>query len=134
MLLRDDFNTHVYAELIAAIERNEPLLDAAISAAEAQAKGYLSRYDVDALFDTVGAERDAFLLMLLKDLASWHFVQLANPNIHLDIIRTRYEDAIMSLKSIQAGKHVPQGWPPATPASASTFFQLSSQKRRNTSY
>lgn len=134
MLSRQDFNTHVYAELIAAIERNQQLLEQAIQAAEAQAKGYLSRYDVDALFAAQGAQRDPFLLLLLKDLAAWHFVMLANPSIHLDIIRTRYEDAVSSFKSIQAGKHVPQDWPPATPESHSTLFQVSSQKRRNTSY
>jgi len=134
MLLRSDFNTHIYSELIAAIERDDDKLSKAISAAIKQAKGYLNRFDLDTLFGQTGSDRDEMLLMLLKDLASWHFVVIANPNIHIELIRLRYEDAKSDLEKIQKGMITPDGWPPAEPASSSSYFHITSQPRRNTSY
>lgn len=138
MLTVQDFHTHIYPELIEAIERQEeeaPKLETAIKAAEIQAKGYLSRFDIPALFGTTGEERDGFLLKLLKDMAIWNFIIIANPNINTEFHRVLYEDAIKELGKIQAGKLVPYGWPPAVdPETNSTYFHFKSNPRRGTSY
>lgn len=138
MLTVQDFNTHIYPELIEAIERQEeeaPKLETAIKAATIQAKGYLSRFDIQTLFGAEGDERDEFLLKLLKDMAIWNFIIIANPNINTEFHRVLYEDAIKELGKIQAGKVVPFGWPPAVnPESDSTFFHVKSNPRRGTSY
>ena len=128
-----DFNTHLYAELIEAIDRNdEDILNDAIASAEGEAMGYLSRFDVDVLFAAMDDDRDATLLMYLKDMAVWHFITLANPNTNMELRKTRYDDAIQWLKGIQSGKIVPRGWPPATEEGADSYFHVSSAPKRPT--
>lgn len=136
MLLRSDLDSHLYPELIEAIERSDTSkLDTAIRGAELEAKGYLSRFDTDTLFGQEGEERDEFLLMLLKDLAVWHFIVIANPNINIQFHELRYDQATKKLEKIQSGKIVPHGWPSAiTPEGSDTFFHFSSNPRRGTSY
>lgn len=136
MLTRDDFKSHLYPELIAAIERaDNTKLETAIKASQLLAKGFMSRFDKSALFSAVGEERDEFLLMLLKDLTVWNFIVIANPNIDTEFHKERYDDAIKLLEKIQSGKMVPDGWPSATtPEEAGTFFHFASNPRRGTSY
>jgi hypothetical protein len=136
MLLKTDFNTHIYPELIEAIEReDETKLTTAIKSAIIQAKGYLSRFDLQVLFGAQGEDRDAWLLMLLKDLAAWNFIVIANPNLSIDFHELRFDKAIKELEKLQAGKIVPVGWPPAgSPEGADTFFHVRSNPKRDTNY
>lgn len=136
MLIRDDFKSHLYPELIAAIERaDNTKLETAIKASTLLAKGFLSRFDKEALFSAVGTDRDEFLLMILKDLAVWNFIIIANPSIDANFHKERYDDAIKLLEKIQSGKMVPDGWPAATsPEESGTFFHFASNPRRGTSY
>jgi len=136
MLLRTDFKTHLYPELIAAIERDDTSkLETAIKASELVAKGFMSRFDKAALFAAVDEERDEMLLMLLKDLTVWNFIIIANPNIDTAFHKERYDDTLKLLEKIQSGKMVPDGWPSAeTPSGSDTFFHTASNPRRGTSY
>jgi phage gp36-like protein len=117
-LVKADFKTHLYAEIIDNITRaDDTVLDKALSAGIAEVKMYLSRYDLLALFGTslveptVAAPYLEHLKNLTKDVASWHLVKLANPNVDLKLFRTLYEDAIKLLEKIMMGKAVPEGWP-----------------------
>lgn len=134
MVTPQDFKTHLYAELIEAIDReDDTILSDAIASAEAEAMGYLSRYDVDVLFAAVDPDRDPALLMYVKDMAVWHFIVLANPNTDMELRKTRYDDALRWLKGIQSGKVVPRGWPVATgEEGVDSYFHLSSQPKRDT--
>lgn len=136
MLLRADFNTHMYPELIGVIERqDDTILPEAIEAAEGEAKGYLSRYDADTLFDLNGDDRDATLLMRLKDIAIWHFIVLANPSTDMELRKTRYDEAIKWLLQIQSGKIVQKNWPvPQPEIQGADYFLVSSSPKRNTRY
>ena len=139
MLQIADLKTHLYAELVTAISRDdETIMQAAIAAAEQQAKGYLGRYNIAALFGTTGASRDPLLLMYLKDLAAWHFITLANANIDMSVRKSRFDDAIDALKNIQAGKVFHEDWPlPAVVVGQETendIFQISSEPKRGTRY
>jgi len=128
-----DFKTHLFAELISAIDRNdEDILNDAIASAEGEASGYLSRFDLDALLGAIDGDRDATLLMYLKDMAVWHFITLANPNTDLEFRKTRYDDALRWLRGIQSGKIVPRGWPLATGEAEEKFFHVSSAPKRPT--
>ncbi len=130
-----DFNTHLYDELIEAIDRNdEDILNDAIASAEGQAMGYLSRYDTDALFSAVDGDRDPTLLMYLKDMAVWHFIALANPNTDVAMRKTRFDDAIGWLKDIQSGKIVQKKWPLEVEEKAEYFFKVDSAPKRETRY
>lgn len=117
-LVKADFKSHLYAEVIDNITRaDDTVLDTAIKAAVAEAKMYLSRYDLSALFGTNGNDPTVSAVYLdhlknmVKDIAAWHLVKLANPNVDLKLFRTLYEDAIKLLEKIMRGQAVPEGWP-----------------------
>ncbi len=105
-----DLHTHLYAEVIEEIVRNDSsIVEKAISSAIAEAKAYCSRYDTEALF--ADDSEQPHLKQLVKDIACWHIIRLANPNIHTEFARTCYEDALNFLKSVMKGQADPVGWP-----------------------
>jgi len=109
-LTPSDLNTHIYDEVVEAIsEGDTSILQAAIDAAVAEATLYMSRFDIDGVFALV--PKDPILLLWMKDIAKWHFIPLANPNVDLEIAEKRYNMAIKSLQKIQDSKAVPKGWP-----------------------
>lgn len=135
MLLKEDLKTHLYAEQITTISRNdEDLLNNAISAAVGEAKGYLSRYDIATIFEATNENRDATLLMYLKDMATWNFITLANAAADLEFREARNKQAVNWLKGIQAGKIVPFGWPLTVDETKDSFFHVTSSTKRETNY
>jgi len=95
----------------------------------------MSRYDIEAMFSQAGEDRDPVLLMYCKDLAIWHFIVIANPNISIEFQEMRYNLAIKELEKIQSGKVVPYNWPLADAAETpNTFFHVASNPRRVTNY
>ena len=132
-----DFNTHLYPEIISAIDRDsEDILDDAIDAAEGIAKGYLSKYNITTLFSATGSSRDKALVMHLKDMASWHFCILSNVQMNLELLKERHDDAISWLRDIQKGMIVPYGWTKAldSEGEAETYFHVTSNTKRETHY
>lgn len=135
MLLPADLTTHLYNEQITAISRSDTtLIPEAIAAAEGEAKGYMSRYDIDAIFGAVGTARDKTLLMWLKDMATWHFITLANANADMEFRESRYNQGIAWLKNIQSGKIVPYGWPLTAVENMDSSFHVTSDPKRTTNY
>lgn len=138
-LNKDDLTTHIYPEIIEEIIRgNDTLADRAINAAVSEAKSYLGRFDWGLLFPDDGGG-DEFLKNLVKDIACWHLVKLANPNINLELFRTVYEDAIKFLEKVMIGKPAPEQWPlrqddPDTPFDESGHIGWSSNRKRNNHY
>jgi hypothetical protein len=112
-----DLATKLYAEKINAITRsNSAIADESIDIAISEVKSYLSRFDLVQLFgdqaaDTAATFPDSYLKSLVKDVAIWHLITLANVGIDLAILRTRYEDAIRVLRRIQQIQQTPDGWP-----------------------
>lgn len=108
-LTLNDLVTHIYAEIINQIIRNdETIADRAITAAIGEVKCYLTKFDLVAIFgtDTDAAAptfTDEYLKSLVKDVACWHILKLSNPNIDMAVFRTAYEDAIKFLINIQKG-------------------------------
>jgi uncharacterized protein DUF1320 len=135
MLLEADLKTHLYTEQITVISRGDAALIAdAIAAAEGEAKGYLSRYDLKDLFGALGDARDKTLLMWLKDIATWHFITLSNAAADMEFRESRYKQAIASLAKIQAGKIVPEGWLTTSEEQKASVFIVSSTPKRETNY
>jgi len=135
MLLTTDLKTHLYEDQIAVISRNdEELMETAIVAAEGEAKGYLSRYDIAVIFAKETTQRDATLLMFLKDMATWNFITLANAAADMEFRESRYKQAIAWLKGIQAGKIVPFGWPLLSADAENSFFHITSAPKRETNF
>ena len=110
-----DLNTHLYTEVLTEIiRRDDNIATKAINAAESEAKMYLGRYDLPALFgDEHNAPlvHDEFLKHLLKDMACWYIIRLANPVIDYKSFRAAYENAIQTLEKIMQGLANPDGWP-----------------------
>lgn len=135
MLLKADLTTHLYNEQITAISRNDDtLIDESIDAAIAEAKSYLNRFDIDTIFGETADSRDKILLMWLKDMATWHFINLANAAADMEHREGRYKSAIKWLEKVQSGKVVPEGWPLTTVTGQDTSFHVTSQTKRETNY
>lgn len=103
-----EFDTTIYAELIDAVSReDDAILLASIDAAISEAKGYLSDFDIEAIFAKTGSDRHPLLLTFIKDMAVWHFLALANPSADMELRKARYERAIAWLKGVQKNDIIP---------------------------
>ena len=110
-LTKADFATHIYAEIIDEITRNnDAIVTKAINNAVSEMKAYLNRYDFVLLFGDASAFSDEYLKSIGKDIACWHLLKLVNPSINLELFRTAYEDAIRFLKLVMKGEADP-AWP-----------------------
>ena len=99
-----ELNTHLHDELVETITRGDATIaEAAIDAAIAEAKGYLSRFDCTRIFSASGSKRNQLLLIFVKDIAIWHLINLCNAGTELKFRQDRYERAIDWLKAVQRG-------------------------------
>ena len=129
-LTAEDIKTHLYSENVEVISRGDnTLLVAAIDAALAEVKGYLTAYDIATEFEKKGDKRNAILVVFLKDIAVWHFLTLCNAGSDLQLRQDKYERAIDWLKSVQKGSVVPDL--PALEKPTGTFLSNSNRKRIN---
>jgi len=128
-----EINTHLYGEQITAISGDdETILTAAIDGAVAEAKGYLHSFDIPAIFTATDEGRNALLLIFIKDIAVWHYINLCNPGVELALKEKRYNAAIAWLKGVQKGEIVPDLPKPKDGSDAvidSTFLIGSNPKR-----
>ncbi len=98
----------MYGEQVEAVDRgDDAITEASIDGAIAEAKGYLTDYDVVAIFAATGSNRNALLLIFVKDIAVWHFVNLGSPGINYEAREARYKSAIAWLKGVQKGNISP---------------------------
>ena len=104
----EELKTHMCKENVDVISRDDDtILEAAIDGAVQEAKGYLGNYDTAKIFGAVGAERNTLLLIFVKDIAVWHFVNLCNAGTDLRLRQDRYERAINWLNAVQKGNVTP---------------------------
>lgn len=112
----DELYTHLYPESIEAISGDdERLLLDALSAGISEVKGYLHRFDLEKLFGAVGNDRDALLIMRVKDVAIWHYINITNPQIDYNDRLLRYKYAIKWLEGVQDEKINPDFPKPTDP-------------------
>lgn len=133
----NELNSHMYGEISEAVSRgDESILQTAIDAAISEMRGYLSYYDVPAILATTGNAREPILLLYTKDIAVWHFINLGNPNIEMELRQLRYEKAIDWLKGVQKGTIVPNlPVPVNTDETVQTGkIKFGSNTKRNTHY
>jgi hypothetical protein len=104
----EELNTHLYGEQISAISGvDQTIITAAIDGGVAEAKGYLHAFDTEAIFTATQESRNALLVIFVKDIAVWHYINLANPGVELALKEKRYNSAIAWLKGVQKGEIVP---------------------------
>ena len=105
---KEELNTHLNEEQFEAISGDDDtIITAAIDGAVAEAKGYLSKYNTEAIFNGDGSNRNALLIIFIKDISVWHYINLTNPGIELKLRQDRYNAAIAWLKGVQRGEIVP---------------------------
>ena len=131
-ITKDELSTHLYLEQIEAISGvDDTLLTAAIDGAVAEAKGYLHKFDTTAIFSAVDTARNALLVIFIKDIAIWHYINLANPGTDFKARQDRYKSAIAWLKSVQAGEVVPDLPTPAPIEWQTDSFAWGSNPKRD---
>lgn len=130
---KSEIKTHLYGEKVSTITRtDDTILDSAINAAIAEVKSYLSAFDIETIFSKVDNDRNPILLLYTKDIAVWHFVQLANPNIDLQLRLERYEKAIAWLDKVMRGQAVPDlPLKPTTDDIENNFIRFGGNAPRN---
>ena len=57
-------------------------------------------YDVDAIFNVEGEQRNAFVLRLCKRVAAWNICELSNVDVIYQHVKERYEQTIATLEKI----------------------------------
>ncbi len=103
-----ELSTHLHDYQVEQISAGDTSIAlSAISTAQAQVRSYLAtRYDCDAIFAATGTNRDALVLHLVKSLAAYHLVRLANPDAIYERYRDDYRDAIDTLTRLSDGTSV----------------------------
>lgn len=135
----EEFKTHAYnSEIEAIINGDETIALAAIDVAIEYAKSKLAKgYDVDAIFATEGANRNSLLLKVVKDVAIWELIGLANPSINYEDKKFRYEQSVDWLTAVYKG--MPANLPKKpvlddNDSSTGTSFSFHSNPKRTTHY
>lgn len=107
-ILIDELKTHLAAENIELISGNDDtVITAAIDGAIAEAKSYFGGYDATTIFNKTGSNRNALLVIFVKDIAMWHFLTLCNAGAEMELREKRYLSAIAWLKGVQKGEVTP---------------------------
>ncbi|MDR3226059.1 MAG: DUF1320 domain-containing protein [Prevotellaceae bacterium] len=102
--------TSLYPEIIQKITRGDNSgAELQILAAESLVRSYMSKYNLDAIFGTTetlptftGSDVN-LIKKIVKIIASYYLVRMANPNVNIELFRADYEDALDWLKDLQAG-------------------------------
>jgi len=129
MVSTSEIFTHLFSETVQAIsDGDDRLLQMAIDAAIAEAKGYLHRYDVVKIFAVAGDDRNPLLVYWIKDIAVWHYINIANPGVDWKVRELRYNAAIAWLRGVQRGDIVPDL--PAVENTNTTGWSIGSNPKR----
>lgn len=99
----DDYKTVVGAEVINLLNNHNARWLQAEHIAIAQIKNHLAGlYDVEGIFEAQGDKRDAYMVMIVLDIAIYHLYTSVAPNNIPEYRAQRYEDALTWLN--KAGK------------------------------
>ncbi|GAB3194669.1 phage gp36-like protein [Pontibacter aydingkolensis] len=126
-LTQSDFDAAIKAENLTQILDNNPtLLDAVVLAAVQEVQSYLkTKFDVAAIFSTVGEARNSQIVMYCVDIALYHIHARVAPRQLPEARLARYEQAIDWLKLVMRGSIIPDL--PLLQNDATTSLQWGSQ-------
>ena len=116
-LNKQDLGSVIYGYQIEQItESNDDLVENAIGAAISEVKSYLTGnnqrewidgrliYDVEAIFNKTGANRDPLILAHTKTIAKWWLVELCNADVIYEHSKERYDRSVGWLKKLAKGE------------------------------
>lgn len=123
-----ELNTTMYEYQIQQIVQNDTTIVLnAIAAAIDEVKSYLTPnnqnewldgrplYDVEAIFNTTGSDRNALILNHTKTITEWWIIQLSNVDILHEQAKDRYDRSIKYLEKINKGRVTIHGLPVLDP-------------------
>ena len=98
----EEMTTHIYEEDMDVISHgDDAAMMSAIDAAIEEVQGYLTKYDTGKIFAARGKERNPILLLFVKDIAAWHFCNICNAGVDIEMREKRYDRAIEWLRNNQ---------------------------------
>lgn len=116
-LTKDDLPTVMYGYQIAQItEGNDDIVDMALAAAEEEVRSYLTgnnmiewqdgrlKYDVDAILQAQGEDRNALIVKHCVTIAKWWIVDLCNADVIYEQAKERYDRATSWLTKLAKGE------------------------------
>ena len=121
-------------EIKAIIREDETSALACIDMAVEFAESKLSKhYDMEAEFAYTLNNRNALLVKIIKDIAIWELIGLANPSIDYEDKKFRYTESVNWLTAVYKG--MPANLPKYPEAEQkSTSFSFKSNKKRENYY
>lgn len=98
----------LYPEIISKITRgSDTEAELQLATAEDIVKGYLSKYDLVAVFGDATTQPTVESLSvkrIIKTIAAWFLIKRANPNVNTELFYDDYKNAIKWLEEVQEGK------------------------------
>jgi hypothetical protein len=143
-LEKADFNSVIREyELDAITGNDDTLVDQAIEMAVEEVSSYFvpndkkewddgrPHYDVDAIFNATGVNRNALMMGNTKIVAIWHLLLLCNTGLEYDDAKDRYDRTIVYLKDLAAGRKNSRTLPRITvePPEDEQPFAMGSRKK-----
>lgn len=90
-------------QIEAYTQGDDEILNMAINTAIDETRGYLSRFDTEAIFNAEGAERSPLIVELAKTIALYYMAQKTNIDAIYESINERYKQATKRLVEIKGG-------------------------------
>jgi hypothetical protein len=92
------------------------------------------RFDIDAIFEAEGDERNFYILDILIKLVLYDFIRRNAARKMPKDYKDDFDNAMKSLEKIKAGKEVPDGLPSITDTDGNTVARVTSGNNRNDNF
>ena len=137
-----DYDSTIHKDILDSLLRgdaseNSTIIDDCQMQAIAEMKSYMNKvYDVEKIFGAQGNERHPLVLMMAKDIATYHIFCIHNPYKMSQIRKDRYERAIDWLKGVAKGDITIDGAPrlPEEEAAEKSPWQVENNELRTTHF
>lgn len=109
-LTQEELKTHIRDEHVELLSRgDDTIVAAAIDGAIEEAWGELvNLYDAEDIFSKEGDQRNALLLIMVKNIAVYHFIVLTHSGGYLERWQKLYDRAVQWLKDAGRGETSPR--------------------------
>lgn len=113
-ITKDDYKPHIRNNrLDAIVELDDAKLDTTEKRAIKVMKSHLSsRFDVAAIFNQTGLNRDEAILGYCLDICIYYLYRMANPRKVPSYRKEAYDEAMLWLDGVKDGSITPDGLPP----------------------